>query len=327
MINNYSNDLNVDLENKSITNTNMAFPVAFINDKYRYFGMRNIYADWHSDMEVIIALKGDMGITINDEKIILYQGDAVLVNANILHCVMHDEYPDSEIQTIIFNPVIIYGYHGSDIERLYVLPIINGDHSFYYIKNDSDPTNWGKRFINAFTNAVKFNESKKDGYELGIKIMITDAWYLLYKNIPKSDVLGNTFSSKILLVKSSIRFIKENYMKEVSLDDIVRNSLLSKSELCKLFKKYVNESPIQYLMKHRIATACNLLSTTNKQITDIAKNVGIGDPNYFAISFRKIMGISPSEYRKKCAELNKNVSNDNNALPTIDAEIDKTPLY
>jgi AraC-like DNA-binding protein len=302
------------------------FPVAFYGDGYKYLGSRSYYAHWHNEVEVTLAIKGDIDISCNDETVTVHEGDAIFINSNILHCVLHDAHPDSVVQTIVFNPVMIYGYHTSDIERLYVLPIINGDHAYIYIKDTKQPDNWGKKCIDAFTNAIRFNATKKDGYELGIKIMLLDAWYILYRNIPKSDVIGNTFSSKVLLVKNAINFIHENYMNEITLDDISRNSLLSKSELCKLFKKYVNQSPIQYLLRHRISNACYYLSYTDKSITDIANKVGITDPNYFAISFKKIMKMSPTEYRRKSADLSK-ASSEEEELPYIDLHPGSMTLY
>lgn len=280
------------------------FPVAFYGDGYKYLGSRSYYAHWHNEIEVTIAIKGDIAISCNDATILVKEGDAIVINSNILHCILHDNYPKSMVQTIVFNPVIIYGYHTSNIERLYVLPIINSDRDYYYLKDTKKEGNWGKKCIDAFLNAIRFNISKKDGFELGIKIMLMDAWYILYKNVPKSEVVGNTFSAKVLLVKNAINFIHKNYMNQITLGDISRNSLLSKSELCKLFKKYVNQSPIQYLLRHRISNACYYLSYSDKPVTDIANKVGIADPNYFAISFKKIMKMSPTQYRRKVASIN-----------------------
>lgn len=303
------------------------FPVAFYGDGYKYLGARSFYAHWHNEVEVTLALKGDIAISCNDETVVVHEGDALFINSNVLHCVLHDNYPDSVVSTIVFNPVIIYGYHNSDIERLYVLPIINGDHPYFYIKDTKVEGNWGKKCIDAFMNAIRFDASKKDGYELGIKIMLLDAWYILYRNVPKSDVVGSSFSSKVLLVKSAINFIRENYMNEITLDDISRNSLLSKSELCKLFKKYVNQSPIQYLLRHRITNACYYLAYTDKSITDIANKVGIPDSNYFAISFKKIMKMSPTEYRKKSQQINKDKSGEDKSLPFLDIHPGTMNLY
>lgn len=281
-----------------VSHGKVEFPVAFYGDAYKFLGSKSFYAHWHAEVEVTIAVKGDIEVSCNDEIITIKEGDALFINSNILHCLIHDNYPDSICETIVFNPIIIYGYHNSAIETKYVLPIINGNAPYIYISHDSDDEVWGKRCVESYMNAIKFFKTKKDGYELGIKIMLCDAWYTMYKNVPRSDIVGSAFSSKVLLVKNAVNFIHNNYPHDITLDDIAHSSLLSKSELCKLFKKYINHSPIQYLLKHRISKACYYLVYTNDSITDISNKVGIYDPNYFAISFKKLMNITPTEYRK-----------------------------
>jgi AraC family L-rhamnose operon transcriptional activator RhaR/AraC family L-rhamnose operon regulatory protein RhaS len=52
-------------------------------------------------------------------------------------------------------------------------------------------------------------------------------------------------------------------------------------------------------MKIRIERSCRLLRTTDLPVTRIALDAGFSDPNYFSRQFRKVMGISPSEYRRR----------------------------
>ena len=278
------------------------FPVAFYGDGYKYLGSTSYYVHWHSEVEVTIALKGNMEISCNDESILLKEGDAIFINSNVLHCVVHDKYPDSIVQTIVFNPVIIYGYHNSDIETKYVNPILASERTYIYIDSHTSKNDcWGKRVVDSFINAIKFYNNRKDGYELGIKVMLLDAWYTIYRNLPQVEK-QNAYSSKVLLAKKAINYIYKNYSQDITLDDISNSCHLSKSELCKLFKKYINKSPVQYLLQHRIAKACFFLAYTDESITDIARRVGIFDPNYFAISFKKIKGKTPSTYRKEAKE-------------------------
>lgn len=303
---------------------NSEFPVSFYTDWYKSLGSCSYFAHWQAEIEVILAVKGDIEVACNEEVIKIKEGDALFINSNILNCVLHDDYPDSIIQSIIFNPTMIYGFHSSDIEKLYVLPITNGDHPYIYIKNSTDSNDWGKKCIDALSNAIRFNALRKDGYKLGIQIMLLDSWYILYRNIPKSDVIGNTFSPKVLFVKNAISFITENYMKDITLDDISNSSLLSKSELCKLFRKYVNQSPIQYLLRYRILTACFYIANTDSSITDIANTVGIPDPNYFAISFKKIMNMAPTAFRHSM----KNMKQDESSpIPFLSLNLQAVDLY
>ena len=277
------------------------FPVAFYGDGITPLKFKPHYAHWHNEVEITIAVKGSVEISCNDEIITLKEGQAILINSNVLHCILHKNNPDSVVRIVIFNPVLVYGYHNSEIERKYVNPIINSPYTYYLIKGD-EPNSWGHQFVESILKAFRFNVNKRDGYELGVKIMLLDAWYIFYRNVEKGEVINSNYSSKVKLVKSAINYIHENYSKDITLLDIADASNLSKSELCKLFKKYVNQSPIQYLLRKRVSSACYYLAYTDKNITEISKTVGIEDSNYFAIIFKKIMKESPSSYRKRKVE-------------------------
>jgi hypothetical protein len=66
-----------------------------------------------------------------------------------------------------------------------------------------------------------------------------------------------------------------------------------------LLKKQYNMSPKAYLIQLRIQHACDLLKYEDFSISSISEMVGYQNVYYFSQSFKKTMGISPSEYRKK----------------------------
>lgn len=63
------------------------------------------------------------------------------------------------------------------------------------------------------------------------------------------------------------------------------------------FKKYYGESPIEYIKKRRIETACRLLRTELYAISEVATRSGFDSVSYFSSEFRRVMGCSPREYR------------------------------
>ena len=56
-----------------------------------------------------------------------------------------------------------------------------------------------------------------------------------------------------------------------------------------------------YILRYRIDYACRLFDETDKNITEVARECGIDDIAYFSRFFRKMTGVSPSEYRKRKA--------------------------
>lgn len=68
------------------------------------------------------------------------------------------------------------------------------------------------------------------------------------------------------------------------------------------FKQIVNYTPMQYLLTIRVNNAASLLETTDYSMSEIAAIVGYDDALYFSRLFRKLKGMSPSEYRKLIAK-------------------------
>ncbi|WP_028242796.1 response regulator [Pseudobutyrivibrio ruminis] len=99
-------------------------------------------------------------------------------------------------------------------------------------------------------------------------------------------------------VNKAKQYIDENYMKELTLDDVSRVVNISSYYFSKVFKEETGENFIDYLTKLRIEAAKNLLKTTNKSMKEIALEVGYPDPNYFSRNFKKYTGKTPTDYAK-----------------------------
>lgn len=94
-----------------------------------------------------------------------------------------------------------------------------------------------------------------------------------------------------------IDYIELNFFKNITLEDIVRLSTLSKSEFCKRFREMTGYSFHQYLNILRIRKACERIKSGDK-ITAIYSFCGYEDFSTFYRNFVKIMGVSPAQYRK-----------------------------
>jgi two-component system response regulator YesN len=104
-------------------------------------------------------------------------------------------------------------------------------------------------------------------------------------------------NSTIYLVKD---FISKNYMNDsLSVKSISEHVFISSSYICTMFKTETGKTLNQYITEYRIEKAKQLLTNPRYRITDISAKVGYSDGNYFGKTFKKNVGISPSEYREK----------------------------
>ena len=94
------------------------------------------------------------------------------------------------------------------------------------------------------------------------------------------------------------RYFNEHYNEPISIQDYAESRNMSVCYFQRNFKQIVNHTPMQYLLTIRVNNAASLLETTDYSMAEIAAIVGYEDPLYFSRLFRKLKGVSPSEYRK-----------------------------
>lgn len=108
---------------------------------------------------------------------------------------------------------------------------------------------------------------------------------------------NNAGNDVIIAIKT---FIEANYNNpDLSLRKISEFCFLSEAHLCVVFKEATQKTLNQYITELRINKAKELLRYKNIKISDVAEKVGFVDGNYFAKTFKKITGTSPSHYRER----------------------------
>lgn len=94
-------------------------------------------------------------------------------------------------------------------------------------------------------------------------------------------------------------YIRNNYMREISMQDAARAMKYSDAYFSKLFKQCFDQNFTTYLAKYRMQEAKKLLSNQYMNVKDIGMRVGYYDSNYFAKVFKRMTGMIPSEYRER----------------------------
>ena len=99
-------------------------------------------------------------------------------------------------------------------------------------------------------------------------------------------------------VSAMTAYINQNFDRIHHISQISDHFYISKFYLCRVFKSAMKMTVIDYLNRVRIKNACQYLRMTDKDIGQICHLCGFHDPAYFSNVFRKIMGMTPSQYRK-----------------------------
>lgn len=99
-------------------------------------------------------------------------------------------------------------------------------------------------------------------------------------------------------VQSTVDFIENHYMEEISVEDMAANLNLNRSYFSKLFKKITTKSPQDFLIQYRMNKACELLRSTHMPVTQISHLIGYNNPFHFTRAFKRIYNFPPQEWRK-----------------------------
>lgn len=108
----------------------------------------------------------------------------------------------------------------------------------------------------------------------------------------ESEDKEKSYSTRVIKV---IRFIRQNYEKDISVGDAAQLLGLNGEYLNKLFKKETGESFSRYLTQIRMEKAKELLESGQFNVSEVSARTGYKSSQYFSITFRRYMGYSPSE--------------------------------
>ena len=114
--------------------------------------------------------------------------------------------------------------------------------------------------------------------------------------------ISSTTDSKQDVISSALRIIETEYMNDISLSYIADSLHMHKSYLCRLFKEKMGENIAHYIENVRIERAKHLLANTHQKLYEVAELVGFSSYQYFSLIFKKVTGLSPTDYRKRAMD-------------------------
>ncbi len=112
------------------------------------------------------------------------------------------------------------------------------------------------------------------------------------------DVVSKREERSNDIIRIAQQYINDNFDKDISLDDVSRKVNISPYYFSKIFKEESGLNFIEYLTNIRIDKAKELLSGSDMSIKEICSACGYTDPNYFSRSFKKNVGVTPTEYKE-----------------------------
>ncbi|MBU5348306.1 helix-turn-helix domain-containing protein [Paenibacillus lautus] len=145
----------------------------------------------------------------------------------------------------------------------------------------------------AFRSAYERWSDKNNGYEWHVKLQLLHIIDLIHQLSINSEDTSSGRSA----VQKVIQWMKSDFRRVLSREELAERVSLSPAYFSVLFKEHTGISPIQYLNKIRIDHAKLLLRNTALPVKQIAEESGFSDSFYFSRLFHKVTGMSPRDFR------------------------------
>lgn len=259
---------------------------------------QHILTHWQNTIELIRVLDGSLKCLINGKEFNLKKGSICIINQKQLHRIYCEQEIDCKFQTMVIDPAIFIA--DQHIYESYIEPVLHNTSFSHIISDKNHP--FTKEVIHLLEGIEQLELEKPPAYELTIVAyiyMMFQKLYLRYKNLPSHSQLVTTTDE--LLYRQMADYIYQNYSQKLSLDDIADAGHISRNKCCSLFKKYAQNSPIDFLNLYRLEISTDLLKHSDESILSIALTCGFGQQSYYNRLFLRKYGITPKQYRHQLA--------------------------
>lgn len=270
-------------------------PLAIQERLLSSYANRRALCHWHEDIECIHIINGEMYYDVNGKKLLLKKGDNIIVNSKQLHFGYSNCQKECYFIVVLFHPNLLKC--NQKMYQQYVKPVLKCTALEYlHLKEGTEPnTSVSEILIQLFQ--LMPHSSQPYGYQ-AIGLLYT-LWDLIFDNIKDSTRLENTENdTEIEAQRLMVSYICQNYQENLTLRDIAAAGNVCRNKCCKLFQKYLQQSPIDFLNAYRLEVSQNLLKETSYSITEVAAACGYNYISYYSKIFYKKFGITPSRYRK-----------------------------
>ena len=253
---------------------------------------------WHADVEVVYGLQGELELVTNFGDYRLCAGDALFVNANVLHFQKPCPGAKTVILSQVFDASLISGRYRSVYDQKYVEPLLTCREIDVMQFHQSDVRQ--RKIIELIKQAQDTADEQAYGYEILVRNYLSSMWLLLCQEAQeKLNAKKLVRSGGENRLKRMMRYIQAHYMEKVSLADIAYAASISPREALRTFRNNLNMTPVAYLMEYRLRMATVQLTQTQNSISQIAYDCGFTSPSYFGKEFRAAFGCTPLEYRRQ----------------------------
>lgn len=237
---------------------------------------------FHSLFEIYYLVDGEVQYFIDDTIYNLGTGDIVIIPPTTIHKTIDSAAASRKRMLIYLDKEFLKEFRSDALDFLDSVSVI-------HTKNNER--------VNEIFNEL-LNEYNTEGSVTLLKALSLELLVRL-KRLTKNLQEGTEQSASSKRILDIISYINKDFALDITLSRTAKRFFMHPCYLSRLFHENTGISFSDYLKKYRIKKAIELMSSTDKSITEISFDVGFNSTNHFCKVFKAIMNVSPLRYKKE----------------------------
>ncbi len=249
---------------------------------------------FHEEIEIKYFYEGTGSFAIDHNIIFGEAGDVIIINPYEVHANVQLEGRKGKY----YNIIIGFDFFADEVKRNLNLTqklLVEGKKFCTHIQNDA-------RLTAIIFRVVKEIQEKKEHYQIVVHSLIGELFSILLRNYldkERSAGLQGLQVDNMGAILPAISKIYVGYGKKLTVEELASCCNLSKYYFCRIFKKVMNKTAVQFLMEYRLNIAETLVKTSKKSFAEIAWMCGFETEGYFAKCYKRLKGKSPRKDREE----------------------------
>ena len=271
--------------------------VGYLNDNFKIFHIRDkkdIKFEYHHHdfSKIVILIDGDLTYYIEGKAYILKPWDILFVNKNEIHRPVVNPNKYYERIVIWLNPDFMakYAQGNNDLLKCFEVAVKN---NYNLLRLNMKSIEIIKNLIQDIQNCNNSNEFGSEILKESLFVQLMVLMNRLFLNSDKNRDIEDIQYDKT--IEGVLNYINSNLENDLSIDTIASEFFISKYYLMRKFKNQIGSSIHNYVVQKRLILARSLISD-GLSMSSVCSRCGFNDYSSFVRAFKKVYGVSPSNY-------------------------------
>lgn len=251
---------------------------------------------WHDEAELFYMAEGEALFQAEAGYFPIRSGEAVFLDGGDIHAAFPLNGAACVYYAIVLDLRLLESFSYDDVQEFAVSPLRERTRTFpRHIVPDAE---WKRELLRLALCIIRACEAGASGFQTAVKGYL----YLMLALLAEEGRAADRSFSKVEAARSErlktvLLYMQEHYDRPLKIKELAGLIPMSEGQFCRFFKSMTRQTPVEYLNAYRIKRSAELLRQTDRKISDIALEVGFEHISYFIKMFRRVMKVTPSQYR------------------------------